>query len=276
MNHDPDRRTLLTVTGATLASATLTGCLSSASPGGSDSKTSTTNTLDNPDATIKVGPEGNLVFEPYHLEVRPGATVRWVWEFDNHNVVVERQPKDANWEGSPGSKTKLYDAGFSFTHTFDILGRYEYYSHPDQSAGMIGEVVVTESPTRTTTPESEAPTESEEEENTVPEEPPTVIDMTGQSEITVAVGPDGTLQFDPAAARISCGTAVTWAWESNTHNVVPESQPDGANWKGTPGVPSKTFDSGYTYTHTFETVGEYEYYCQPHKSAGMIGKLIVE
>ncbi|WP_227377737.1 plastocyanin/azurin family copper-binding protein [Haladaptatus halobius] len=276
MNHDPDRRTLLTVTGATLASASLAGCLSSAAPGSSNNKTSTKNANTNPDVTVKVGPGGNLIFEPSELEVRPGTTVQWVWESDTHNVVVESQPTDASWDGSPGPKTKVYDTGYSLTHTFDVLGTYEYYCKPHLAAGMTGTVAVTKSPSETTTSESEPPTDSEEEEDTLLNEPQTIRDLTGQSEITVAVGPDGTLQFDPAGARISCGTTIKWAWKSNTHNVVPESQPDEANWNGTPSAPSKTFDSGYSYTHTFETVGEYEYYCQPHKSAGMVGKLIVE
>ncbi|WP_227373706.1 plastocyanin/azurin family copper-binding protein [Haladaptatus halobius] len=276
MNHDPDRRTLLTVTCATLAGATLAGCLSSANPGRTNDETSTTTTTTEPDMTVKVGPGGNFTFEPPELEVRPGTTVQWIWESDSHNVVVRSQPTDANWDGSLGPKSKVYETGYSFTHTFDVLGSYEYYCQPHLAAGMTGTVIVTKSPSETTTSESAPHTDSGEVEDIQPNEPQTIRDLTGQSEITVTVGPDGTLQFDPAGARISSGATITWVWESNTHNVIPESQPDEANWKGTPGAPSKRYDSGYTYSHTFATPGMYEYYCQPHKSAGMTGKLIVE
>ncbi|WP_227376113.1 plastocyanin/azurin family copper-binding protein [Haladaptatus halobius] len=92
---------------------------------------------------------------------------------------------------------------------------------------------------------------------------------------TVKVGPGGNLTFEPSELSIPPGTTVKWVWESNTHNVVPESQPSGSSWKGTPGAPSKTYDSGHTYSHTFDTPGTYEYFCQPHKSAGMTGTLQV-
>ncbi|WP_458187337.1 plastocyanin/azurin family copper-binding protein [Haladaptatus sp. NG-WS-4] len=92
---------------------------------------------------------------------------------------------------------------------------------------------------------------------------------------TVATGPGGELVFEPAELSVSPGTTVKWEWESNTHNVIPESQPDGSSWKGTPGGESKTYDSGYTYEHTFDTPGTYEYFCAPHKSAGMTGTIQV-
>lgn len=95
---------------------------------------------------------------------------------------------------------------------------------------------------------------------------------------TVAVGPDGSLKFVPGTdepLRVAPGTTVEWVWESDTHNVVPDSQPEGANWEGTPGGEGKTYDTGYTYTHTFGTEGTYEYYCAPHESAGMVATLEV-
>ncbi|WP_227354339.1 plastocyanin/azurin family copper-binding protein [Haladaptatus salinisoli] len=272
MNHDLDRRTFLTVTGATLTGATLAGCLSSANPGGTNAETSTTTTTTEPDATVKVGPGGTYTFEPAEVTIPPGGTIEWIWESDIHNIVVETQPKNANWTGSPGDPAKTYDTGFSFTHTFETQGRYEYYCQPHLAAGMTGEVEVTDSPTKT-----ETHTESEEEgEQTASEEPRTVTDLTGRSEITVAVGPNGDLLFEPKAAKISRDTTVTWKWESDLHNVVPETQPQGANWKGAPGGKTKTYDSGYTYSHTFTTPGTYEYFCQPHKAARMTGTLVVE
>ena len=93
---------------------------------------------------------------------------------------------------------------------------------------------------------------------------------------TVAVGPGGSLKFEPAEITITPGTTVKWVWESDNHNVVPESQPEGSSWKGTPGAPSKTYNTGYTYTHTFQTTGTYEYYCQPHRAAGMVGSVVVQ
>ena len=91
---------------------------------------------------------------------------------------------------------------------------------------------------------------------------------------TVAVGPDGSLVFTPGTEeplQITPGTTVTFNWESDNHNIVVDSQPEGAGWSGHEPIEN----TGFTYEHTFETLGEYEYYCQPHESAGMIGAIEV-
>lgn len=91
---------------------------------------------------------------------------------------------------------------------------------------------------------------------------------------TVAVGPGNSLVFEPAELAIAPGTTVEFVWESDGHNVVPESIPDGASWEGT-GPEAKLFDTGHTYTHTFSTNGSYEYVCAPHATAGMVGTIEV-
>jgi plastocyanin len=90
----------------------------------------------------------------------------------------------------------------------------------------------------------------------------------------VVVGPGGNLVFEPEELQVTPGTTVNFVWESDDHNVVPDSQPEGADWGGT-GDASQVFDSGYEYSHTFETLGTYEYVCTPHASAGMVGTIEV-
>ncbi|SEO40472.1 plastocyanin [Halogranum amylolyticum] len=92
---------------------------------------------------------------------------------------------------------------------------------------------------------------------------------------TVTVGPEGELVFDPAEVEVTPGSTITWVWESDNHNVVPSSVPEGASWKGSEGGDSKTYDTGHEYSYTFETEGTYEYYCSPHESAGMTGTISV-
>jgi plastocyanin len=92
----------------------------------------------------------------------------------------------------------------------------------------------------------------------------------------VVVGPGGSLVFEPDDLTITPGTTVNFVWDSDNHNVVPESIPDDATWEGTPGAPSKTYNTGYEYSYTFEVEGEYEYFCQPHKGAGMVASITVE
>ncbi|NIB98024.1 halocyanin domain-containing protein [Halobacterium sp. R2-5] len=102
----------------------------------------------------------------------------------------------------------------------------------------------------------------------------TVVDRTGEEEVTVTVGANGnggTFAFEPPALRISPGTTVVFEWTSNTHNVLVESQPEDASWGGHEPIE----DEGFSFTHTFETNGTYLYYCEPHLSVGMKGAIVV-
>lgn len=96
-----------------------------------------------------------------------------------------------------------------------------------------------------------------------------------KADVTIAVGHGGNLTFAPENVTVHPDQTVGWEWKSDTHNVAVEDHPDDANWKGTPAPVSKVYDRGYRYTHTFETVGEYEYFCQPHQAAGMVGTVTV-
>jgi len=52
--------------------------------------------------------------------------------------------------------------------------------------------------------------------------------------------------------------------------MVVESGPD--EWEGHQPIES----AGFSYEHTFEEEGTYEYICEPHVAAGMEGTLSVE
>jgi len=100
----------------------------------------------------------------------------------------------------------------------------------------------------------------------------TVVDETGSGNVEVTVGAEGNggaFAFAPAAVRIDAGTDVNWSWtgEGGQHNVVHE---DG-------GFESQlTDESGNDFQNTFENAGTFLYYCEPHKSLGMKGAVIVE
>jgi plastocyanin len=94
---------------------------------------------------VVVGPGGSLVYEPAELYVTPGTTVNFVWESDNHNIVVESQPEAANWEGTEGGAADLYNEGHEYSFTFEEMGEYQYYCAPHRSSGMVATVIVNES-----------------------------------------------------------------------------------------------------------------------------------
>ena len=90
------------------------------------------------DATVVVGADGDLRFDPETLEIDPGAAVEFVWEAAHHNIAVTDQPDGADWDGVPETQ----DAGYTHRHTFEIEGRYEYVCEPHEGADMRGTVVV--------------------------------------------------------------------------------------------------------------------------------------
>lgn len=122
----------------------------------------------------------------------------------------------------------------------------------------------TDAPTETDTP-TETRTQTRTESSSNP-----------QSSVTVSVGANGRTRFDPESFVLEQGGTVTWKWASGGHNIVVASQPDGADWSGTPGGSSTTYDQGYSYEESFDVAGEYEYYCQPHRNFGMTGSFTVE
>lgn len=95
--------------------------------------------------TVAVGPGGDTVFEPETVYVTPGTTVTWEWESDFHNIVVQEQPSEANWEGTAGGKGTTYNTGHTYDFTFETMGTYDYVCWPHRNQGMFGAVVVNES-----------------------------------------------------------------------------------------------------------------------------------
>lgn len=100
---------------------------------------------------------------------------------------------------------------------------------------------------------------------------------------TVKMGGDnGTLQFDPPALTIKAGDTVKWVNNKlSPHNVVigEAKSPDGAAIEGAGTKLSHkglAFSAGESFTSTFDQPGTYTYYCEPHRGAGMVGKITVQ
>lgn len=102
----------------------------------------------------------------------------------------------------------------------------------------------------------------------------------------VIAGPGGRLVFEPADLTVSVGDRITWYFDSSGHNV--SCRPDAAEAVALPPgadpfasygpdeTPLSLVPRGETYTHAFETPGEYVYVCVPHIPQGMIGRISVE
>jgi len=88
--------------------------------------------------------------------------------------------------------------------------------------------------------------------------------------VTVTVG-NNCFCFQPASVTIHSGDTVRWTWSSTGHSST----------SGSPGAPNGLWDSGIlsqgaAFTHTFNTVGSFPYYCTPHGACcGMRGTVTV-
>lgn len=89
----------------------------------------------------------------------------------------------------------------------------------------------------------------------------------------------GKYYFDPIGLHVEPGETVTFRIDSGTHSATAYAEgngpaketriPDGAEaWD------SGTITSG-SFEYTFEAEGTHDYYCIPHKSLGMVGRIVV-
>lgn len=93
------------------------------------------------------------------------------------------------------------------------------------------------------------------------------------------------LTFEPARIQVSSGTTVTWenvGTIGHTVTAYEEEIPSGATFFASGGFDSEqaardgypekgNIAEGETYEYTFETAGQYKYFCIPHELNGMIG-----
>ena len=90
----------------------------------------------------------------------------------------------------------------------------------------------------------------------------------GQELPVIAMGNN---YFDPIGLYVEPGTTVRFAIEAGSHSATAYEDRIPAE--------SSPFDSGVisagSFDYTFDTPGTYDYYCIPHQSMGMVGRIIV-
>lgn len=87
----------------------------------------------------------------------------------------------------------------------------------------------------------------------------------------------GLLAFEPAKLTICAGDSVTWVNnKAGPHNVVfdEDAIPAGVDQEAI-SMSDQLGEEGDTFTMKFDKAGTYEYYCEPHRGAGMQGTLTV-
>ena len=205
-----------------------------------------TATVRNPVGTSVPGcEETDECFIPSVVTVDVGGAVTWI----NEDAAAHTVTSGVLADGGPDG---VFDSGLfapetEFSHTFEEVGEYPYFCmvHP----WMSGLVIVQEAPGKDTGA--------------------TVLNPVGTS----VPGCEETDEcFIPSVVTVDVGGAVTWINEdAAAHTVTSGVLADGG--------PDGVFDSGLfapetEFSHTFEEVGEYPYFCMVHP--WMSGLVIVQ
>jgi plastocyanin len=253
---------------------------------------------------VAVGPGGEYVFEPGTAEllaITPGTTVEFVWESDFHNVVPRSQPDGANWEGE-GDQDTTFNTGHTYSHAFDTEGTYEYVCTPHENLGMDGTIVVTDDPAAVTPAGTATPGGTGTPNDGGTDTPDNGTDTpdggtntTGGDGETHTVEMTDSLAFEPESLTVAPGDTVVWEnTGSMGHSVTAyeDSIPDGADYWASGGFGSEqaardaystagsTADTGNVpggefWSRTVETGGTHEYFCIPHETGQMVGRIEV-
>jgi plastocyanin len=167
-----------------------------------------------------------------------------------------------------------WESGFEF-YTEDIEVWDMQRRHVLKTAGILatGGVTSLAGCSSSSTGDSDAgePTTSE----------PGDVEGSGSSNTVLMVTEGGAYYFDPIGLFVEPGETVTFEIQSGTHSATAYKQ--GTSMASETRIPdgAETFNSetlseqGATYEHTFETTGTYDYFCIPHKTLGMVGRIIV-
>ena len=82
--------------------------------------------------------------------------------------------------------------------------------------------------------------------------------------VDVTMGLGGGLVFEPAELSINAGETVRFVNDLLNHNVIVGDHPEFSH-------EDLAFGTGESFEITFNEAGDYDYWCEPHKGAGMVG-----
>ena len=86
--------------------------------------------------------------------------------------------------------------------------------------------------------------------------------------------------FDPIGLHVEPGDTVRWVNASGSHSATAYAEDNGGASErripeGAEPWNSGIFtEAGATFEYTFEEEGTYDYFCIPHKSLGMVGRIV--
>lgn len=87
--------------------------------------------------------------------------------------------------------------------------------------------------------------------------------------------------FDPIGLFVEPGETITWVIQSGAHSSTSYSSGNPAAQVSRIPSDAQGWNSGTLtgqgteFTHTFDVEGTYDYYCIPHKTLGMVARIVV-
>ena len=171
--------------------------------------------------------------DPSSVTIEPGTSVTWV------NADSGRH-RMASTSGPERFDSGNLDPGQSFTMTFDVEGTYSYLDdRDDENSAYFGTIVVASGATS----------------------PPPPGGGGAGGPVSIDVGDR---IYRPASVTVSPGTTITWRnIDDRPHTVTDRAG----------SFDSGIFDTGGTYTRTFDTPGTFQYFCTLHPD--MVGTVSV-
>lgn len=125
---------------AMLAVACSSATTSTPSPTPAGSSTPDGGATESPDASASgathVVNVSDFAYEPAKLTIAAGDTVRWVWTDGTHTVT---EGTDCTAKAG-GFSSARHTAAFTYEHTFDVAGKFDYFCDYREHCTMMGQV----------------------------------------------------------------------------------------------------------------------------------------
>lgn len=127
--------TMLAVACSSSTTSTPTPAGSAAPEGGAPTDGTATPDASTSAATHTVN-VSNFAYEPANLKIAVGDTVRWVWSDGTHTVT---EGTDCTAKAG-GFDSARHTASFTYEHTFEAAGKFDYFCDYREHCTMMGQV----------------------------------------------------------------------------------------------------------------------------------------
>jgi len=274
-SHRLNRRRLLAAVGAsTVSTVALAGCLGEDTEDDEDDEGDEIGETDGPDVveveTRRGDEEANepeFVFDPLHVEVDPGTTIRWTNTDGVFHTVTSTDSLD-NKTPSGEFDATISSEGDTFEWTPEEAGVQHYYCSP-HAGFMDGTIEIGDAEAEEVAGQEDGDDEAGDDEGSTTLDDAEFTDMTGDAvvEVETRAGEEDdepSFVFDPAFVTVDEGTTIEWVNTDGVfHTITPTDSIDSRSGGGDE-FDGQFSSEGDTFEWDAEETGTQPYYCSPH------------